>query len=178
MQAEDPATPGSLRGDRVRWYVGNPFRVCVLLGPPFRKHRDRKRFPNIGLIKQKTTQHSVRHHNDHKTENSVSHTSISHTRFGNALNPQGITTRNLNNHQCSTYGGFHLLTDRFITRLGVLVFFYRNAKTSSIMSPDVGDSDLLVKPKSTSAHHHRSIRPSQDWGFLFFLPPTPRLTCL
>jgi len=54
-QGEDPATPGSLRGDRVKWYVSNPFRGCVLLGPPLRKHPDRKRFPNIGLIKQSNT---------------------------------------------------------------------------------------------------------------------------
>ena len=47
VKGEDPATPGSLRGDKVRWYVGDPFRGCVLLGPPLRKHRDRKRFPNI-----------------------------------------------------------------------------------------------------------------------------------
>jgi hypothetical protein len=53
VKVEDPATPGSLRWDRVRWYVGDPFRGCVLLGPPLRKHRDRKRFPNIGLIKTK-----------------------------------------------------------------------------------------------------------------------------
>jgi len=25
VQGEDPATPGSLRRDRVRWYVGDPF---------------------------------------------------------------------------------------------------------------------------------------------------------
>jgi len=37
VQGEDPATPGSVRGDRVRRYVGDPFRVCVLLGPPLRK---------------------------------------------------------------------------------------------------------------------------------------------
>ena len=36
VQGEDPATPGSLRGDRVTWYVGDPFRGCVLLGLPFR----------------------------------------------------------------------------------------------------------------------------------------------
>jgi len=29
VKGEDPATPGSLRGDRVRWYVGDPFRGCV-----------------------------------------------------------------------------------------------------------------------------------------------------
>ena len=37
VKGEDPATPGSLRGDKVRWYVGDPFRGCVLLGPPLRK---------------------------------------------------------------------------------------------------------------------------------------------
>ena len=50
MQGEDPATSGSLRGVRGRWYVGDPFRGCVLLAPPLRKHRDRKRIPNISLI--------------------------------------------------------------------------------------------------------------------------------
>jgi len=53
VQGEDLATPGSLRGERVRWYVSDPSRGCVLLGLPLRKQRDRTRFPNIRLIKTK-----------------------------------------------------------------------------------------------------------------------------
>ena len=55
------------------------------------------------------------------------------------------------------------------------------------MSPDTGESDPLVKPKCASAHHHRSIHPSQDWGILtedssiaglgVLVTPTPRPTC-
>ena len=37
------------------------------------------------------------------------------------------------------------------------------------MPPDA--SDPLVKPKSTSTHHHEIIRPSQDWGFWSFFYP-------
>jgi hypothetical protein len=71
-----------------------------------------------------------------------------------------------------------LLTDRQVstTRLGVLLFFYPNVKTSSIMPPDAGDP--MVKPKSTSAHNHRRTLPFQDWGVLSFFNPTPGLTCL
>ena len=66
----------------------------------------------------------MRHHTDHNTESSVSHTSISQTRLGNALNPQGITTRSLKNQQSWTYEGFHLLTDKFPSQdWGFLSFF-------------------------------------------------------
>jgi len=51
--------------------------------------------------------HTLRRHSDHKTENN-----FSHTRFGNNLNPQVITTRSLNDQQFPNYGGFHLLTDK------------------------------------------------------------------
>ena len=106
-----------------------------------------------------------------------------------------------------------LLADRQVStrRLEVLVFFYPNAKTSSIMSPDLwgfstywqtslppqdwgfvsfftpnakflsiirniippGADNPLVKPNSTSAHHHRDgiLRPSQDRGFWSFFYP-------
>jgi len=60
--------------------------------------------------------------------------------FGNALNPQGITTGSLNNQQSLTYGGFqssHADKQASITRLEFFVWFYHNAKTSSIMSPDL-----------------------------------------
>jgi len=39
---ESPATPGSLEGDKARWYVGDPFGGYVLLGPTLRKPWDRK----------------------------------------------------------------------------------------------------------------------------------------
>jgi hypothetical protein len=44
-EGEDPATPGSLKGNRARWHFGDPFRGYVLLGPPSRKPRDRNDFP-------------------------------------------------------------------------------------------------------------------------------------
>jgi len=45
VQGEDPATPGSLRGDTERWHVCDPFRRYMLLGPPLRKPRDRNDSP-------------------------------------------------------------------------------------------------------------------------------------
>jgi len=33
MEGEDPAIPGSRRGGRARWHVGDPFRGYMLLGP-------------------------------------------------------------------------------------------------------------------------------------------------
>jgi len=36
---------------------------------------------------------------------------------------------------------------------------------------------VSVRPKSTSAHHHRRVRPSQDWGFLSLFTPLTRPTC-
>jgi len=41
VQGEDAAIPGSLRVDRARWHVGDPFRGYVLIGPPLRKPRYR-----------------------------------------------------------------------------------------------------------------------------------------
>jgi len=56
------------------------------------------------------------------------------------------------------------------TILGVMVFFYPTAKTTSRMPPGAGDP--LVKPKSTSAQNHRRTLPPQDWGFLSCCYPT------
>jgi len=36
VKGEDPATPGSLKGNKARWYVDDPFRGYVLLGPTLR----------------------------------------------------------------------------------------------------------------------------------------------
>jgi len=54
VEGEDPATPDSLRGDRVRLHVGDPFRGYVLLGPPLRKPRDCNVFP-ISVKSNKAT---------------------------------------------------------------------------------------------------------------------------
>jgi len=92
-------------------------------------------------------------------------------------NPQGIITPQ--SEQSTLFGlwGFSL-ADRQVstTRLGFFVLFNPNAKTTSIMLPDAGSP--LVKTKTTSAHHHRSLRPSQDCGFWLFFTPMPRRTCL
>jgi len=45
VKGKDLATSGSLRGDRVRWHVGDPFRWYVLFGPPLRKPWDRNDSP-------------------------------------------------------------------------------------------------------------------------------------
>jgi len=41
VKGEDPAP----RGNRARWYVGDPFRGYVLLGPPLRKPQDSNNSP-------------------------------------------------------------------------------------------------------------------------------------
>jgi len=40
VKCEDPATPGSLKGDRARWHVGDPLRGYVLLSTPLSKPQD------------------------------------------------------------------------------------------------------------------------------------------
>ena len=47
VEGEDPATPGVLRGNKVRWYASDPFQVhrYVLLGPTLRKPQDRTDSP-------------------------------------------------------------------------------------------------------------------------------------
>jgi len=64
-----------------------------------------------------------------------------------------------------------LLTDRQVstTRLGVLLFFYPNVKTSSIMPPDAGDPMVRTqKYERTQSQTHSSI--SRLGGFVFFYP--------
>jgi len=57
VKGEDPATPRSLRGNKARWHVGNPFHRYVLLGPTLMKPRDR----NDEYRVDKTTQHTHIH---------------------------------------------------------------------------------------------------------------------
>ena len=86
-------------------------------------------------------------------------------------NPQGVTT--LQPEESTLFDVWGVLTcwqTSFHYKTGGLVFLNLHSKTSSVMPLDADDPLVTVKPKSTSAHHHRSIRPSQDWGFCLFLP--------
>jgi len=45
VEGEDPATPRAQRGKKVRWHVGDPFRVYVFCGPTLKKPRDHNDCP-------------------------------------------------------------------------------------------------------------------------------------
>jgi len=84
------------------------------------------------------------------------------------LTHKGITMRSLNNQQSSTYGGFHLLTDKFPSQYRGFVFFTSTPRPQVLCFQTYGGFSLAGR----HILHHKTE------GFCLFLSQRPSALAL